>query len=89
MPEALRVFISYSHKDEALRKELETHLAPLRRQGLIGVKRLGTLTGHPGESGPACQREERRARGPEAQEGRATRGSEKHGGAPGLGGHEK
>lgn len=37
MPEALRVFVSYSHKDEALREELETHLAPLRRQGLIGV----------------------------------------------------
>ena len=37
MPEALRVFVSYSHKDETLREELETHLAPLKRQGLIGV----------------------------------------------------
>jgi hypothetical protein len=37
MPEALRMVISYSHKDDALREELETALAPLRRQGLIGV----------------------------------------------------
>jgi hypothetical protein len=28
-------FISYSHRDEAFRQELETHLAPLRRQGLL------------------------------------------------------
>ncbi|NHK29671.1 toll/interleukin-1 receptor domain-containing protein [Parvularcula flava] len=32
-----RVFISYSHKDEALRDELEVHLAMLKRQGLIDV----------------------------------------------------
>ena len=31
----LRLFYSYSHKDEALRAELETHLAILKRQGLI------------------------------------------------------
>jgi hypothetical protein len=31
----IRVFYSYSHKDEDLRKELETHLKPLVRQGLI------------------------------------------------------
>jgi hypothetical protein len=31
----LRLFYSYSHKDEALRDELETHLAILERQGLI------------------------------------------------------
>jgi hypothetical protein len=31
----LRLFYSYSHKDEALRDELETHLAILKRQGLI------------------------------------------------------
>jgi len=31
----LRVFISYSHKDERLRRELETHLAQLEREGLI------------------------------------------------------
>jgi hypothetical protein len=37
MSQALRVFISYSHKDETLREELETHLSPLKRQGLIGV----------------------------------------------------
>lgn len=30
-----RVFFSYSHKDEALRDQLETHLALLKRQGLI------------------------------------------------------
>jgi len=35
--EALRVFISYSHKDEMLRNELETHLKLLQRQGLISV----------------------------------------------------
>jgi hypothetical protein len=28
-------FISYSHRDEVFRQELETHLAPLRRQGLL------------------------------------------------------
>ena len=32
---ALDVFISYSHKDRALRDELATHLSNLRRQGLI------------------------------------------------------
>jgi hypothetical protein len=36
-PSAARVslFYSYSHKDEALREELETHLSLLRRQGVI------------------------------------------------------
>jgi hypothetical protein len=29
------VFISYSHKDEAFKDELERYLAPLRRQGLV------------------------------------------------------
>jgi len=29
------LFFSYSHKDEALRNELEVHLAMLKRQGLI------------------------------------------------------
>ena len=29
------MFISYSHKDQKMREELETHLAVLRRQGLI------------------------------------------------------
>jgi hypothetical protein len=32
---ALQVFISYSRKDEPLKEELEVHLSPLRRQGLI------------------------------------------------------
>lgn len=32
-----RLFMSYSHKDEALRDELETHLAVLRRQGVLEV----------------------------------------------------
>jgi hypothetical protein len=31
----MNVFFSYSHKDEDLRNELETHLALLKRQGLI------------------------------------------------------
>jgi DNA-binding MarR family transcriptional regulator len=31
----LRLFYSYSHKDEELRKELEEHLALLKRQGYI------------------------------------------------------
>lgn len=30
-----RLFFSYSHKDEALRNELEIHLAPLKREGII------------------------------------------------------
>ena len=30
-----RVFFSYSHTDEALRDQLETHLALLKNQGLI------------------------------------------------------
>jgi hypothetical protein len=32
---ALRVFVSYSHDDEALREQLDKHLAPLKRQRLI------------------------------------------------------
>lgn len=31
----IRLFYSYSHKDEALLLELKTHLAPLRRSGII------------------------------------------------------
>jgi TIR domain-containing protein/zinc ribbon protein len=31
----ITIFYSYSHKDEDLRNELEAHLAPLRRSGLI------------------------------------------------------
>ena len=31
----VRMFYCYSHKDEQLRDRLETHLALLRRQGLI------------------------------------------------------
>ena len=34
-PGAIEIFYSYSHKDEALRDELDTHLALLRRQKLI------------------------------------------------------
>jgi internalin A len=33
--QAVRLFCSYSHKDEALRNDLETHLKLLQRQGLI------------------------------------------------------
>jgi hypothetical protein len=35
--EPLRVFISYSHKDERLRRDLETHLKLLRRQEVIAT----------------------------------------------------
>jgi TIR domain len=31
------IFFSYSHKDESLRNQLETHLAMLKRQGVISV----------------------------------------------------
>jgi hypothetical protein len=31
------VFFSYSHKDEAIRDQLETHLAMLKRQGVIST----------------------------------------------------
>jgi hypothetical protein len=34
-PQPITVFYSYSHKDEDLRNQLEAHLAPLRRSGLI------------------------------------------------------
>ena len=33
--DAVRLFISYSHKDETLRNELQTHLKLLQRQGFI------------------------------------------------------
>lgn len=33
----IRVFISYSHKDEELRDQLEVQLAMLKRQGLIDI----------------------------------------------------
>jgi len=33
--QAIRLFYSYSHKDEELRKELEEHLSLLRKQGVI------------------------------------------------------
>ncbi|MCG2587795.1 toll/interleukin-1 receptor domain-containing protein [Rhodohalobacter sulfatireducens] len=32
-----KIFMSYSHKDESLRDELETHLSLLKRQGLIST----------------------------------------------------
>lgn len=31
----IKIFFSYSHKDEALRDELEIHLSMLKRQGII------------------------------------------------------
>ena len=34
-PSPLRVFVSYSHADEEFRRELETHLTSLRRQGIL------------------------------------------------------
>ena len=33
--EPVSIFISYSHKDETLREELDVHLASLKRQGKI------------------------------------------------------
>lgn len=33
--ETIRIFYSYSHKDEEYRRRLETHLSLLRRQGII------------------------------------------------------
>ena len=35
--EAVEVFFSYSHKDEALRDQLATHLKLLERQGMIAA----------------------------------------------------
>lgn len=35
MPDPIRLFFSYSHKDEQLRDELEAHLSVLRHQGII------------------------------------------------------
>jgi internalin A len=35
MHDTMKLFYSYSHKDESLRNELETHLKLLQRQGLI------------------------------------------------------
>ncbi|HEV2653891.1 MAG TPA: hypothetical protein VGT82_02995 [Ktedonobacteraceae bacterium] len=34
---AINVFISYVHEDEALLRQLQTHLSPLKRQGLIAT----------------------------------------------------
>jgi len=34
-PNAVEVFCSYSHRDQALREELQTHLQPLQAKGLI------------------------------------------------------
>lgn len=46
------LFFSYSHKDESLRDQLETHLAGLKRQGLISAWHDRRITaGH--EFGPA------------------------------------
>ena len=35
MPEPVKVFYSYAHKDESLRDELAKHLSPLQRRGLL------------------------------------------------------
>jgi hypothetical protein len=34
---AVRVFLSYAHRDERLREELDKHLSPLRRSALIEI----------------------------------------------------
>lgn len=36
-PNLIRLFCSYSHRDEAFRADLMTHLAPLMRQGIVQV----------------------------------------------------
>ena len=33
----IRIFVSYSHKDENLRQELETHLSGLRNERIVSV----------------------------------------------------
>jgi len=48
----VRVFLSYSHRDERLRQELEKHLAPLRRGGLIADWHDGKIL-----AGTECDRE--------------------------------
>ena len=35
LPDMIKLFFSYSHRDEELRNELEIHLAGLKRQGII------------------------------------------------------
>ena len=35
--QSIEIFLSYSHKDEALLYELEKHLSILKRQGVIAV----------------------------------------------------
>ena len=40
----VKLFFSYSHKDEDLRNELETHLAPLKRQGVISSRHDRRIT---------------------------------------------
>ncbi|HLG65989.1 MAG TPA: TIR domain-containing protein [Ktedonosporobacter sp.] len=37
LPDPLKLFLCYSREDEALRKQLERHLEPMRREGLIHV----------------------------------------------------
>ncbi len=34
---AAKVFVSYAHQDEELRRALDTHLAPLERQGVVAT----------------------------------------------------
>ena len=36
-PEPVRLFISYAHEDEPLRKQLQKHLSLLQRQGLVST----------------------------------------------------
>ncbi len=35
--DSISIFVSYSHRDDELRQELDTHLSGLRRQGVISV----------------------------------------------------
>jgi internalin A len=50
----LRLFYSYSHKDEDHQADLEIHLSLLRRKGLLGYWRLGAIAKSPqAKNGPA------------------------------------
>src|SRR4051812_50229559 len=49
---SINLFYSYSHKDEVLRDELETHLSLLKRQGVIRAwhdRRIAACTDWAGE----------------------------------------
>jgi hypothetical protein len=54
---ALKAFISYSHKDDQFRQELEAHLKILQRQGSCDWRgaKFGALQGVPDNAKPIAQ----------------------------------